>query len=118
MSCDLLLIANRKIDYSSEEARLIALFDQPAQESEPVSIMSPVDTLAKSLAEKSQIGNSSPPTDQGELLYVHYVYCMAGKFDSLTFIRPIVKLILNFPDTVQNGLLSFHQIKIHHVFKM
>ena len=68
MSCDLFLIANRKIDYNNEEARLVALFDQPAQESEPVSIMSPVDILAKSLNEKSQIGNLTTPADQGELL--------------------------------------------------
>ena len=67
ISCDLLLTANRKIDYTSEEARLNALFDQPAQESDPVSIMSPVDTLAKSLAEKSQTSNLTAPTsDQGK----------------------------------------------------
>ena len=23
---------------------------------------------------------------------------------------------VNFPDTVQNGVLSFHQIKVHHIF--
>ena len=43
---------------------------------------------------------------------------MATKFDGLTFISPIVKLIsinVNFPDTVQNGLLSFHQIKIRNL---
>ena len=63
MSCDLLLIANRKIDYTSEEARLNALFDQPAQESEPPNIMSPADSIARSLAEKSQINTTS--SDQG-----------------------------------------------------
>ena len=50
-------------------------------------------------------------------------YHMAGKFDGefnltvLTFITPIIKLIsvnVNFPDTMQNGLLSFLQIKICH----
>ena len=44
---------------------------------------------------------------------------MAGKFDSLTFITPIIKLIsvnVNFPDNVPNDLLSFHQIKIRHIF--
>ena len=66
-SCNLLLTANRKIDYNNEEARLVALFDQPTQEPEPVSIMSPVDTLAKSLTEKSQIDNLTS-SNQGELL--------------------------------------------------
>ena len=71
MTCDLFLTANQKIDYNSEEARLNALFDQPTQEPEPPSIMSPVDSLAKSLTEKSQIGNSTAVTNQGELLHHH-----------------------------------------------
>ena len=61
-----MLTANRKIDYTTEEARLNALFDQPAQEPEPASIMSPVDTLAKSLAEKSQTGSLTASSDQGK----------------------------------------------------
>ena len=66
ISCDLLLFtANRKIDYNSEEARLVALFDQPAQEPESGGIMSPVQSLAKSLAEKSQI---TSPSDQGMII--------------------------------------------------
>jgi len=68
MLCDTLLTANQKIDYSSEEAHLNALFGQPAQEPEPPSIMSPVDNVAKSLAEKSQISNFTNATDKGELL--------------------------------------------------
>ena len=69
MTCDLLLTANRKIDYTSEEDCLTALFDQTAQEPEPVSIMSPIDTLAKSLAEKSQINNLTAPSDQGNSVH-------------------------------------------------
>lgn len=69
ISCDTLLTANWKIDYNSEEARLNALFDQPTQEPEPPSIMSPVDTIAKSLAEKSQISNLTNATDKGKLLW-------------------------------------------------
>ena len=53
------------------------------------------------------------------------MYHMAGKFDeefkfdSLMFIIPIVKLLsinMNFPYIVQNGVLSFRQIKIRHIF--
>ena len=51
---------------------------------------------------------------------------MVGKFDGefifdgLMFITPIVKLIsvnVNFPDTAQNDVLSFRQIKIRHILK-
>ena len=40
----------------------MALFDQPAQEPESVGVMAPVESLTKSLAEKSQI---SSPSEQG-----------------------------------------------------
>ena len=43
---------------------------------------------------------------------------MARNFDG-EFITPIVKLIsinINFLDTIKNGVLSFCQIKIYHIF--
>ncbi|XP_065884487.1 uncharacterized protein [Dysidea avara] len=47
---------NTKINYNDEEARLVALFDQPPSETEPPPV-STMDSLANTLAEKSQTYN-------------------------------------------------------------
>ena len=48
------------------------------------------------------------------------MYCMAdGEFDLTVWhlLHLLISINMNFLDTVQNGVLSFRQIKIRHIFK-
>ena len=69
MRCHVHFLANTKINYNDEEARLVALFDQPPSETEPPPV-STMDSLANTLAEKSQTYNYT--TEQGT--YSVYMY--------------------------------------------
>ena len=68
-----IFVANSKINYNDEEARLNALFDQPSSETEPPP-GSIVDSLTSTLAEKSQTYSSTSEKGTTVSVYSAHVF--------------------------------------------